>query len=716
GGNGNLYEWLENGASLGTGDSITVTPIVGFTYSLVVENLVGCRDTADIVMDVIVCPCDDLEVSSIITVESTCGNAIGEATINLVDDPNNYTFTWNPDVGSPIGVGNVRMDLPFGGYEIAIQDNNSSTCTDTVYLIIQNSDGPIATGTTTPATCILPNGSAILIPDTLDFLWEDNSTDAVRNDLTAGVHFVTITDPANPGCPNVIEVMIEEQNPLVASLTVNQAPDCGVANGSATINVTGGSGNYSYSWASGIDTAINLGSGFYSVTITDLDSTMCELVYDFVLADNVPAAVILITEVIGTSCIGVENGSVVFTVNFDPSFNAPADTIITNGFQNFENGNFAAGDYCLIISDSSGCVAGQSCFTIASTETLEINFTVNPDCDLGGTITSGIQGGTPPYNFDWADLSDSLDTQDRVDLEVGLYDVMVTDSLGCEASYSILVMPCDEIASDTFCDTIFIGQTDTLFLDTSQLPGNVVSLQNFCPDEGGIEVGFFEGFGILGIEYTGLALGQDSACIEFCDDLGFCDTTYMCISVLEYGGLPMLVDDKDSVDLGLPVVVNVKQNDIIFGGIDTMYILEQPFYGTAILNLDGSITYNAGDIYCERVDSFSYVVCNSNGCDTATVCIFLNCIDIVIFNAVSPNGDQVNDVFYIVGITDYPNSDLKIYNRWGNKVYEAVGYNNDWDGTFNGKREVPDGTYYYILELNDLDDNRVFQGYLEISR
>ena len=716
GGNGNLYEWLENGTSLGTGDSITITPTVGDTYSLVVENLVGCRDTADIVMDVIVCPCDDLEVSSIITVESTCGNAIGEATINLVDDPNNYTFTWNPDVGSPIGVGNVRMDLPFGGYEIAIQDNNSSACTDTVYLIIKNSDGPIATGTTTPATCILPNGSAILIPDTLDFLWEDNSTDAVRNDLTAGVHFVTITDPANPDCPNVIEVMIEEQNPLVASLTVNQAPDCGVANGSATINVIGGSGNYSYSWASGIDTEINLGSGFYSITITDLDSTMCELVYDFVLIDNVPAAVILITEVTGTSCIGVGNGFVGFTVDFDPVFNAPADTIITNGFQNFENGNLTAGDYCLIISDSSGCVAGQSCFTIASTEILEINFTVNPDCDLGGTITSGIQGGTPPYNFDWADLSDSLDTQDRVDLEVGLYDVMVTDSLGCEASYSILVMPCDEIAPDIFCDTIFIGQTDTLFLDTSQLPGNIVSLQSFCPGEGGTEVEFFEDFGILGIEYTGLALGQDSACIEFCDDLGFCDTTYMCISVVEYGGLPILVDDKDSVDLGLPMVVNVKQNDIIFGGIDTMYILEQPFYGTAMLNLDGSITYNAGDIYCERVDSFSYVVCNPNGCDTAIVCIFLNCIDIVIFNAVSPNGDQVNDVFYIVGITDYPNSDLKIYNRWGNKVYETVGYNNDWDGTFSGKREVPDGTYFYILELNDLDDNRVFQGYLEISR
>ena len=64
------------------------------------------------------------------------------------------------------------------------------------------------------------------------------------------------------------------------------------------------------------------------------------------------------------------------------------------------------------------------------------------------------------------------------------------------------------------------------------------------------------------------------------------------------------------------------------------------------MNLDCSVTYNASDEYCERQDSFTYVVCNPNGCDTATVFIWLECTDIVIFNAVSPNGDGINDVFY----------------------------------------------------------------------
>lgn len=82
-------------------------------------------------------------------------------------------------------------------------------------------------------------------------------------------------------------------------------------------------------------------------------------------------------------------------------------------------------------------------------------------------------------------------------------------------------------------------------------------------------------------------------------------------------------DCTDSVDIGLPLVIDVKANDLLYGGVDTMYFLNDPLYGEITLNLDGSATYNAGDIYCERLNSFSYVVCNANGCDTAKVCIFM---------------------------------------------------------------------------------------------
>ena len=90
-------------------------------------------------------------------------------------------------------------------------------------------------------------------------------------------------------------------------------------------------------------------------------------------------------------------------------------------------------------------------------------------------------------------------------------------------------------------------------------------------------------------------------------------------------------------------------------------------------------------------------------------------MDIVIFTAVSPNRDGENDFFFISGIEEFPENRLQIFNRWGERVYDVLGYNNDWDGTWKGNLELPDGAYFYILELND-DTNRVFRGYLEIHR
>ena len=70
----------------------------------------------------------------------------------------------------------------------------------------------------------------------------------------------------------------------------------------------------------------------------------------------------------------------------------------------------------------------------------------------------------------------------------------------------------------------------------------------------------------------------------------------------------------------------------------------------------------------------------------------------------TPNGDGLYDNWEIVGLTDeYPGAELKVFNRWGNIVYKNEGgYNDPWDGTFKDRgNEVPDGVYYYVLELND---------------
>ncbi len=104
--------------------------------------------------------------------------------------------------------------------------------------------------------------------------------------------------------------------------------------------------------------------------------------------------------------------------------------------------------------------------------------------------------------------------------------------------------------------------------------------------------------------------------------------------------------------------------------------------------------------------------------DASSVTIQPGCLHV--FNEFSPNGDGVNDVFKIVCITRYPNNVLKVYNRWGNIVFEQRNYNNSWDGTSNGRatitsdKKLPEGTYYYVLDLGDGSKPR--QDWLYINR
>lgn len=85
----------------------------------------------------------------------------------------------------------------------------------------------------------------------------------------------------------------------------------------------------------------------------------------------------------------------------------------------------------------------------------------------------------------------------------------------------------------------------------------------------------------------------------------------------------------------------------------------------------------------------------------------------------SPNYDGVNDYLVIKGIFDYPENDLKVFNRWGSVVYDATSYRNDWYGVSNegailDKTELPVGTYYYILDLKD--GSKPLKGFIYLTR
>ncbi len=100
------------------------------------------------------------------------------------------------------------------------------------------------------------------------------------------------------------------------------------------------------------------------------------------------------------------------------------------------------------------------------------------------------------------------------------------------------------------------------------------------------------------------------------------------------------------------------------------------------------------------IHQVTYTYTNASGCsDTATASIEV--IDdalLIVYNALTPNGDGVDDAWTIKNIDNYPGNKVQIFNRWGTKVYSATNYKNNWTGG-----DLPDATYFYILDLNNGD-------------
>ena len=96
--------------------------------------------------------------------------------------------------------------------------------------------------------------------------------------------------------------------------------------------------------------------------------------------------------------------------------------------------------------------------------------------------------------------------------------------------------------------------------------------------------------------------------------------------------------------------------------------------------------------------------------------IFIECFvsNLVVFDGFSPNNDGINDSFRIDGIENFPGNTVRIFNRWGNRVFTQDGYKNEWSGTWDGNNILPDGTYFYIIDLGD--GSTPLKGFVQIRR
>ena len=434
-------------------------------HQLLITDTLGCVDTINVEVLTQDCPvCTPPIVQNIITENSSCGRetGIGIINININDEPDNYIYQWIPNVGQPGLTENIRTELPAGSYLVRITNKEENECFLDVNLVIGNSDGPQAEVSTNPASCAIADGTAQLVPLNFTYNWSDGGTGATRNNLSAGVYAVTFSDPADPDCPNVMAVEIANNSNLSVTHTVNQEPGCFDNDGAVTLNVSGGSGNYAYSFPTATATQTGLTGGPYFVTVTD-QITGCELPYFFILNNQTHKGAINISNTQGVSCAGATDGAIEFNIIYENGFRFPVDTLITDGNNHYKNGALPIGKYQMYLIDGRGCIAGSAGFEITGAEPLEVNISKSGDCTGSQSVSLSVSGGIADYSFDWADVEGADNDKDRAGLLGGVYQVSITDAANCAVPITVTLEDCPCVPA-TVLDTTIVaaacGQTN----------------------------------------------------------------------------------------------------------------------------------------------------------------------------------------------------------------------------------------------------------------
>jgi gliding motility-associated-like protein len=105
-----------------------------------------------------------------------------------------------------------------------------------------------------------------------------------------------------------------------------------------------------------------------------------------------------------------------------------------------------------------------------------------------------------------------------------------------------------------------------------------------------------------------------------------------------------------------------------------------------------------------------------NGCTQyAYVTVYID-DPLVIPTTFSPNGDDINDTWEIGGVDEFPNCFVQIFDRWGQELFQATGYNDKkaWNGTFKDE-DAAEGVYFYIVKLRD-SENKEYRGSITLIR
>lgn len=503
------------------------------------------------------------------------------------------------------------------------------------------------------------------------FTW---STGSNNSSVTVSPSVTTIyTVSGTSGCTAQATATVQVQ--ALPTVTAGATSTLICNSQSITLNANGSSGTYS--WSNGATNtssiSVNL-PGTY--TVTNVNS--CGVANSTIALAEGPSTVVVLSASQNTICSG---GTITINATGSGTFAWNTTTVNTSSIAVTTPGIY-------FVTLSNACGVSNSSISISNGPAPSIG--IVPSSSLfcsGQPAVLTVTGSATSYTWNTGSNNSSITTT-----VAGNYSVAATNSCGATSSaFTVTFQNSPDIS--VVSDKSFICEGDSALLTATNLSGGGSYLWSSSANITNIEK--VKAGGVYTVSYANIC-GAASATIAVRQSTLIPDFTFS-----PTGGTAPL-----SVSFTNTSISNIS-NNWNFGNTQTSS------------NTNDVTQYNTPGIY-----TITLLITNSDGCTAAiskTLEVTADIIPIVplglIPELVSPNSDGKNDVFEIKGIENYPQNDLEIYNRWGNKVYSTSGYKNTFDGTPNYKGvsdgRLPVGTYFYILKLND-KDNRIFKGYLEL--
>ena len=393
--------------------------------------------------------------------------------------------------------------------------------------------------------------------------------------------------------------------------------------------------------------------------------------------------------------------------------NGSIDITVTGGADthpyifNWDNGSttedisgLMEGRYIVTVEDEYGCMIIDSA-DIYLPPPLEIDKIVsnyngmNIRCfeDANGSIDISVISGDGPYSFTWEGPDGYTSDQSSINaLTAGQYRVHIIDSNLCELRDTTDMIEPGQIG---FIATV--SESDFGSYNVNCFDDNTATIDlDGINGVGDISFSWTDGF--IGSYREGLGAGLYGVVIS---DINTCSKdTIITIIQPEPLSVTATIDQPYCVDMPDGTI------SLLAGG---GFVMADYFYEWSD-NTTGSVLPDIA------AGTYIYTVTDDNGCSlTDTVIVKSerdNCLTIP--NAISPNGDGINDVWNIDLIDLYPDAEIKIFNRWGELVWASEkGYPQPWNGRSKG-RELPVDSYHYIIDLNN--GRKVILGHVTIVR